>query len=75
MLTKWTKNDFEIKGRRTGSRLAGMENEYIYEIFWNGKALEDGYSTRRFTSKAKASQWLGRFIKMRNDAAKARGLI
>lgn len=64
-MEKWKKADFEIKGRRTGSRLAGRENEYIYEIYWNGKSLGNS-----FTSKVKASKWLGKFIKMRNDLAK-----
>lgn len=69
-MTKWTKKDFEVVGRRTGSRLAGRENEYIYEIFWNGQNLG-----KSFTSKAKANQWLGRFIKIRNDKVKELGLL
>ena len=59
----WKKSDFVIKGRRTGSRLAGRENEYVYEIFYNGKLLSD----RQFTSKAKANEWLGDFLKYANE--------
>ena len=58
----WTKSDFVIKGRRTHSNLRGRENEFIYEIFWEGQRLGD----LRFTSYRKANSWLGKFIKKRN---------
>ena len=62
-MEKWKKSDFEIKGRFTGSRLAGRENEYVYEVFYNGKNM-GGYM---FSSKAKANEWLGKFLKKAND--------
>ena len=58
----WTKKDFEIKGRFTGSQLKGRENEYIYEIFFGNKQMGD----YRFTSKAKANAWLGEFLRKAN---------
>ncbi len=58
----WRKKDFEIRGRFTGSRLAGRENEFVYEIFWNGKQFPD----LRFSSKRAASDWLGRFLAKAN---------
>ena len=66
-MKKLTQKEFEIKGRFTGSRLAGREHEFIYEIFYNGKRLGD----YNFTSKAKARTWLGKFVKIVNEMRKA----
>lgn len=62
----WTKKDFEIKSYRSGSQIKGKENEWLYKIYWNGKLLKDGFS-----NKAEANKWLSKFIKTRNDSAKA----
>lgn len=67
-MTPWKKSDFVIKGRRTGSQLKGRENEYVYEIFYNGRPLSD----RQFSSKAKADEWLGGFLKHANEVRKYR---
>lgn len=62
-MSKWRKKDFQIVGRRTGSVLRGRENEYVYEIFWQGKRLGD----YMFTSKRKADTWLGQFLRKANE--------
>ena len=62
-MKKWTKSMFQIKGYFTGSRLAGRENEYLYKITYNGQDFGD----MRFTSEAKASKWLGEWLKKAND--------
>lgn len=64
----WTKKDFDIVGHRTGSRLLGHENDYVYEIRYEGRVLGD----MTFTSKAKAGAWLGKFLKKANMIRKER---
>ena len=63
-----TKKDFSIIGHRTGSRLLGHENDYVYTINRNGVQIFD----YEFSSKAKASAWLGKQIKIANEILKAR---
>lgn len=67
----WTKKDFEIKGERTGTRIRGNA-EYLYYIYWNGKPLEQNGRRLGFTTKRETNEWLGKFIKMRNDEVKRR---
>ena len=55
----FTKKDFTIKGRFTGNRLAGHENEFLYHIEINGRWL----SSQEFTSKAKADKYLSAVLK------------
>lgn len=59
---KWTQSDFDIRGRRTGSRLAGRENQYIYEIFYKDERMGE----MMFTSKERASYWLSGWLKKMN---------
>lgn len=70
-LKMWTKKDFEIKGERTGTRIRGNA-EYLYYIYWNGKALEEKGRRIGFTTKREANEWLGSFIRWRNTLAKQR---
>jgi len=72
----WKKSQFEIKGRRTGSRLANRENEYVYEVFIKetGKQVGDV----RFTSKKSAIEWLTKFLAKANairEKAHEQGMI
>ena len=67
-MRKLTKKDFQIVGHRTGSRLLGHENDYVYTINHGGLPLFD----YEFSSKAKASAWLGKQIKIANEILKAR---
>lgn len=56
----FTKKDFTIKGRFTGCRLQGRENEFVYNIYMsNGNRLTD----MDFTSKAKANEFLSAVLK------------
>lgn len=66
-LSLYKRKDFKVVGRRTGCRLRGRENEYVYEIFWNGKQLGD----HRFSSKRAAGEWISKFIAKGNKIVKA----
>lgn len=75
-MEKWTKSQFEIKGRRTGARLANRENEYVYEVFI--KETGEQVGDVRFTSKKSAIEWLVKFLAKANkirEKAHEQGLI
>ena len=67
-MRRYTKKDFEIKGRRTGSQLRGRENEFIYEVFWNGKQVTDV----RFTTKSHADKYVSKLVKLANMIAEGK---
>ena len=56
-----TKSAFTITSRQPyGGRLQGYENAYVYDVNYNGNLL--CYDAKGFSSKAKASSWLGKFL-------------
>ena len=65
---RWTKKDFRIRGHFTGSRLAGREHEYAYDIYYGDsmKTIETGFSSKR-----KAEAWLGEKLRKMNAIRKA----
>lgn len=80
-VTLYKVKDFTIKGRRSGSQLRGRENEYLYDIYWNGKKLDRSFTTKReaqnfisdFVRKAnrlikKSDYWKEQDMKIRNEA-------
>ena len=62
----WIKKDFEIVWVWHRGRLQGQENRGWYHIRYNGKDLQDGFSSKR-----KAEQWLGVWLKKANAIRKA----
>ena len=65
-----TKSAFTFKMRTPyGGRLQGYENAYVYDVCYNGQYICD--DAKGFTSKAKASQWLGKFLRDYNTWRKA----
>lgn len=63
MTGKIRKKDFIIKSRRTGNRLAGRENEVVWEIFTadGKKEIKSG-----FGRKKDADNWLSKTVKLAN---------
>ena len=61
------KSEFEIRGKKTGSRLAGKENEYVYKVYYNGKPLGKDGVDYTFNSKSNASQWIGKAVNKMNE--------
>lgn len=65
-----TKSEFAIIPRLAyGGRLQGYENKYVYDVEYKGQLL--CYDAKGFSSKAKASAWLGAFLRSYNDWCKA----
>lgn len=62
-MKKIHKNDFCIKSRRTGNRLAGHENEQVYEVFTadGKKKVKSGFY--RFKD---ADRWLSENVRLAN---------
>ena len=66
---KIRKKDFIIKSRRTGSRLAGRENQVVYEVFTaNGEKRVKG----EFYRWKDADAWLSKNVKLANAILKER---
>lgn len=64
MTRKIRKKDFIIKSRRTGNRLAGRENEVVWEIFKaDGKTKIE---TEKFYRRKDADNWLSKNVKLAN---------
>lgn len=64
-----TKSAFTFKMRTPyGGRLQGYENAFVYDVYYNDHLLCD--DAKGFTSKAKASQWLGKFLRAYNTWCK-----
>lgn len=56
-----TKSEFTITSRQPyGGRLQGYENAYVYDVNYKGYLLCQ--DAKGFSSKAKASSWLGKFL-------------
>lgn len=68
-MKKLVKADFEIRGRFTGSRVSGSA-PYIYEVYIKGEMFHP-ISNGSWTSKARASSWLGGIVKSFNDGTLA----
>lgn len=62
-IRKIRKKDFIIKSRRTGNRLAGKENEVVYEIFTadGTKEVQGGFYRWK-----DADSWLSKNVKLAN---------
>lgn len=60
------KNQFVIKGRRTGSRLRGRENQIVYEVF-----TKDGtkFVKGGFYRWCDADRWLSETVRIANKIA------
>lgn len=58
-----TRSDFLIAGRFSGSRLAGRENQFVYDVIAKGKGLA---VKTGFPSKKSAEKWLRKTIKLAN---------
>ena len=67
-MNKLFKKDFTIRSRRSGSRLAGRENQVVYAIYTadGSRMVKDG-----FYRKADADAWLSRSIRRVNEILKA----
>lgn len=57
---KLVKADFEIRGKFTNSRVMGTAH-YIYEVYIKGEMFHP-ISNGSWTSKARASSWLGKIV-------------
>lgn len=57
---KLVKADFEIRGHWTGSRVSGSA-PYVYEVYIKGEMFSP-ISNGNWTSKARASSWLGKIV-------------
>ena len=67
-----TKKDFDIRLERTGSRLAGQENQICYRIYKKGSGFQIG---RNFYTKRSAEAWLGKTIKIANEIRSGRIVV
>lgn len=65
-MKKLVKADFNIVGHFTGSRLAGREHQFLYDVYYNGQQL----NRYGFTSKKRASAWLGALVRECNATGK-----
>lgn len=68
-IRKLVKADFEIRGRFTGSRVSGSA-PYIYQVYIKGEMFHP-ISNGCWTSKTRASGWLGGIVKAFNDGTLA----
>lgn len=66
---KLVKADFEIRGHRTGSRVSGNA-PYVYEVYIKGEMFHP-ISDGSWTSKARASGWLGKIVAAYNNGTLA----
>lgn len=68
-IKKLVKADFEIRGHFTGSRVSGSA-PYIYEVYIKGEMFHP-ISNGCWTSKERASSWLGEIVAAYNDGTLA----
>lgn len=67
MVKRIYKKDFIIKSRFTGNRLAGKENEVVWEIFTaDGSKKVKGGFYHRYT----ADEWLSKNVRLANKILK-----
>ena len=67
----WKPSDFKIKGDWYNGRLQGQQGQYRYQIYFGGDISPlETKSGSSFTSKAKASDWLRKFLKEANAQRK-----
>lgn len=69
-MKKVLKKNFIIKSRRTGNRLANMENQVVYEVFTadGSKKVKTGF----YSYKA-ADKWLSETVKIANKVLEQKG--
>ena len=67
----WKTSDFTIRGDWHNGRLQGQQGQYRYQIYFgNDISPLETKGGSSFTSKAKASDWLRKFLKEANAQRK-----